>query len=106
PLASVSGRARGPARYPGSLAGQVELVDQVLSGKSPATNLYLPPRVQQEIDKERRRRVAAVLEGKQVALFEAHTRAEVEAALNLIDRFKLRGVLLYPEEIKPFLAEI
>src|SRR5262249_29367723 len=47
-----------------------------------------------------------VVDGKRVAFFEAQTRAEVDAALHLIGRFKLRGVLVGPEEIKPFLADI
>src|SRR5208282_5030280 len=100
------GRPRGPARYPGSLAGQVELIAQVLAGKGPESEFYVPRRVRQQIQGERRRQIAAVLERKQVALFEAHTRAEVDAALQLIARFNLRGVLIGPEELTPFLSEI
>jgi hypothetical protein len=105
--AGRGGRAGGgPARYPGSLAGQVELIEQVLGGKAPATELYLPRRVREQIQAERGRSVAALLERKQIAFFEAHTRAEVDAALRLIARFKLRGVLIGPEEVQPFLDEI
>ena len=103
---SRRGLRGGPARYPGSLAGQVELIEQVLSGKAPGTDLYLPSRVRQQVLTERRRPIAAVLEQKQVAFFEAQTRAEVDAALRLIERFKLRGVLVGPEAIKPFLEDI
>jgi imidazolonepropionase-like amidohydrolase len=105
-ISAVLGRARGPSRYPGSLAGQVELIEQVLGGKAPATELYVPARVREQIDAERRRAVALLLERKQVAFFEAHTRAEVDAALRLIERFKLRGVLIHPEEVRPFLDDI
>jgi imidazolonepropionase-like amidohydrolase len=105
--AGFLGRARGgPARYPGSLAGQVELVEQVLSGRGPGTELYVPRRVGQEIAAERHRQADALLQRKQVAFFAAHTRAEVDAALHLIARFKLRGVLVGPEEITPFRDEI
>src|SRR5207244_5353283 len=106
PLLAIFARSRGPARYPGSLAGQVELVEQVLGGKAPGTELYLPPRVRRQLETERQRHAAAVLDRKQAALFEAHTRAEVDAALRLIERYKLRGVLIGPEEIKPFLPDI
>jgi imidazolonepropionase-like amidohydrolase len=99
-------RTLGPARYPGSLAGQVELIEQVLNGKGPGTELYLPRRVREQIQAERRRQVVGLREKKQVAYFEAHTRAEVAAALQLIGRFELRGVLVGPEEITPFLDEI
>jgi imidazolonepropionase-like amidohydrolase len=98
--------SRGPARYPGSLAGQVELIEQVFSGKAPDTELYLPLRVRQHLQAERHRQITALLERKQIAFFEAHTRAEVAAALQLITQFKLRGVLVGPEEIAPFLNEI
>jgi imidazolonepropionase-like amidohydrolase len=107
-LSSFAGRGArgGPARYPGSLAGQVELIDQALSGKGPASEVYAPAGVRQQIQTERRRQMTALLKQKQAALFEAHSRAEVDAALRLIARFKLRGVLVGPEEIKPFLGEI
>jgi imidazolonepropionase-like amidohydrolase len=104
--ALLAGRLRGPARYPGSLAGQVELVEQVLSGKGPGTELYLPRRIREQMQTERRRQVEALRARKLVACFEAHTRAEVAAALQLIGRFELRGVLVGPEEITPFLDEI
>jgi imidazolonepropionase-like amidohydrolase len=100
------GGTRGPERYPGSLAGQVELIELALGGKAPGTELYVPQRVRQQIEAERGRQVAAVLARKQVAFFEAHTRAEVDAALHLIGRFRLRGVLIGPEEIRPFLDDI
>jgi imidazolonepropionase-like amidohydrolase len=108
PVVPTGGRrgGGGPARYPGSLAGQVELIEQVLSGKVPPSELYVPNRVRDQIHAERRRVVAPVLERKQIAFFEAHTRAEIDAALRLIARFKLRGVLVAPDEIKPFLTEI
>jgi imidazolonepropionase-like amidohydrolase len=104
--AFLGGGRGGPPRYPGSLAGQVELIEQVLAGKEPETELYLPARIQQQIQAERRRHVAALVERKQIAFFEAHSRAEVDAALQLIERFELRAVLVGPDEIKPFLADI
>ena len=64
-------QVRGPARYPGSLAGQVELLEHVLSGTNSSTALYLPTRVREQIQSERRRQIAAVLERKQVGFFEA-----------------------------------
>jgi hypothetical protein len=84
----------------------VELIEQVLSGRAPSTALYVPSQVRRHLQSERRRPITALLERKQVAFFEAHTRAEVDAALLLIAKFKLRGVLVGPEEVKPFLTEI
>jgi imidazolonepropionase-like amidohydrolase len=102
----LTGRGRLPARYPGSLAGQIELVDQVLSGKAPVTDLYVPARVRDQVQAERRQQVASLLERKQTAFFEAQTRAEVDAALRLIAKYRLRAVLVGPEELKPFQDEI
>jgi imidazolonepropionase-like amidohydrolase len=96
----------GPARYPGSLAGQIELIEQVLAGRGPETELYLPGRIRQQIQAERRRQVTALLDRKRVAVFEAHSRAEVDGALRLVERFQLRAVLVGPDEVKPFLPEI
>src|SRR5262249_49991209 len=101
PSIAAFGMPRGPARYPGSLAGQVELIEQALSGKAPGSDLYVPASVRQQIQAERRRELIALLGRKRVAFFEAHTRAEVDAALHLIARFRLRGVLVAPDEIKP-----
>jgi imidazolonepropionase-like amidohydrolase len=106
PVTPSRGARGGPARYPGSLAGQVELIERVLSGKAPSTELYLPLRVRQQIQSERRKHMNTLLERKEVAFFEARTRAEVDAALHLIARFNLRGVLVGPEQIRPFLDEI
>lgn len=98
--------ARNAPRYPASLAGQVEMLEQVLGGSAPATDLYLPRSIKQQLQADRRKALAPVLERAQVAFFEAHTRAEVDAALYLINRFKLRAVLIGPDELKPALPEI
>lgn len=96
----------GPPRYPASLAGQVELIEQVLSGKAAPTELYVPAGIRQQIQAERRRNVAGLLEKKQVAYFEVRSRAETDAALRLVKRFGLRAVLVGPEEVRPFLEPI
>jgi imidazolonepropionase-like amidohydrolase len=84
----------------------VELIEQVLDGKGPATELYLPRRVRDQIQAERRRQMTALRERKLVACFEVRTRAEIAAALQLIERFELRGVLIGTEEIAPFVEDI
>lgn len=101
-----TGRSRGPTRYPGSLAGQVELIEQVLAGKEPPVELHVPPLVGQHLRHERRLQVTGLLQRKLVAYFETSSQAEVGAALQLIARFKLRGVLVGPEDVRPFLDEI
>ncbi|HEV8058857.1 MAG TPA: amidohydrolase family protein, partial [Gemmataceae bacterium] len=93
-------------RYPGSLGGQIQLIEQVLSGKAPSTELYVPNRVRQQIQNAREHSIKPLLERKGIAYFEAHNRSEAAAALQLIERFKLRGVLVNPLEIRPYLDDI
>jgi imidazolonepropionase-like amidohydrolase len=99
-------RASAAARYPASLTGQVELIEMVLDGKGPTTELYLPRRVRDQMQAERRRQITALRERKLVACFEAQTRAEIAAALQLIERFELRAVLLGAEEVGSFTEDI
>lgn len=100
------GGGRNAPRYPGSLGGQIQLIEQVLSGKAPSTEIYVPRGVRQQMQTARERSLKPLLERKGIAFFEARTRAEIGAALNLIERFKLRGVLVNPEEIRPYLDDI
>ena len=99
------GRAGAP-RYPGSLGGQIQLIEQVLSGKAPGTELYVPKGVRQQIQNAREHSVKPLLERKGIAFFEAHSRTEIGAALQLIERFKLRAVLVNPAEIRPNIDDI
>jgi hypothetical protein len=99
------GRAN-PPRYPGSLGGQIQLIEQVLGGKSTSTDLYVPSRVRQQIQNAREHAVKPLLERKGIAFFEAHNRAEVAAALQLIERFKLRAVLVNPVELRGYLDDL
>ncbi len=100
------GRGAAAPRYPGSLGGQIQLIEQVLSGKAPGTELYVPNRVRQQIQNAREHSIKPLLERKGIAYFEAHNRSEMAAALQLIERFKLRGVLVNPSEIRPYLDDI
>jgi imidazolonepropionase-like amidohydrolase len=58
------------------------------------------------LDSERRRHVEALLDRKHAALFQVRDEAEIDVALQLIAKYKLRGVLLGAEEFRSFLPEI
>jgi imidazolonepropionase-like amidohydrolase len=92
----LSSSARNPERFPASLAGQVEFVDDRLSGGESHTDLYLPPALRTSLLAQRNRGLEPVRTGKQTALIEAHSRTEIRAALRLIADHKLRGVLVEP----------
>jgi imidazolonepropionase-like amidohydrolase len=100
------GGGRNAPRYPGSLGGQIQLIEQVLSGQAPSSELYVPPGVRQQMQTARENLVKPLLEQKGIAFFEAHDRAEIGAALHLIERFKLRAVLVNPVELASFLDDI
>jgi imidazolonepropionase-like amidohydrolase len=95
----LTASARDTERFPASLAGQVEFVDGRLRSEEPKTSLYLPPAVRSRLLALRARSLDAARDRKQVALFEAQTRAEVRAALRLTTDHKLRGVLVGPRNL-------
>ena len=105
-VADAGAAGQGLHAIPAAWARQIQLIEQVLSGKAPSTELYVPRGVRQQIQHAREHSVKPLLEGKGIAFFEAHTRTEIAAALHLIERFKLHGVLINPVEIGPYLDDI
>ena len=98
--------ARNAERYPYSLVGQIELIGARLRGEPSKTLLYLPDSVSDAMLAQRDKNLAAVRAGHAVAYFEAHTRAEVRAALRLIAEFKLHGVIVQPKQVDDMTDEI
>jgi imidazolonepropionase-like amidohydrolase len=98
--------ARNSERYPASLVGQIELIGDRLRGVPSKTQLYLPAAVSNALLAQREQNFATVRNGRATAFFEAHTRAEVRAALRLIAEFKLRGVIVQPKQIDDMSDEI
>ena len=102
----LTGSARDRERYPVSLAGEIEFIEARLRGGPDATRLYVPIGIRSALLAERARALAALRERKLAAWFEAHTRAEVRAALRLISDHNLRGVLLMPRQLDGLVDEI
>lgn len=98
--------ARAAERFPASLAGQFELAEQVLAGRPLSTQLLLPDPARRQLLARRASAVQAVRKREQLAFFEANNRAEIQAALRLIAQFKLRALLVGPEEITPFIDQL
>jgi imidazolonepropionase-like amidohydrolase len=103
---TLTSSSRSANRFPGSLAGQIGLLQQVFRGEPLETRLVLPSAVKQELLAERKRRISAVLKGDQRVLIEVSTRAEIRAALQLVEEFKLRAALLNPSELDPFIDDL
>lgn len=102
----LTAAARRSERFPASLGGQFEFIAAVFAGQSPGTALFVPDAIGRQLGLERRRHVDTLLARERVAFFEADGAAEIEAALRIIERFKLRGVLVAPEDVRPFLDDI
>jgi imidazolonepropionase-like amidohydrolase len=102
----LTSEARNSERYPASLVGQIELVRNRLRGEPSATKLYLPDAMRMALLTQRDQNLAAVRAGRSTAFFEAHTRAEIRAALRLIGEYKLRGVIVGPKQLDDVADEI
>ncbi len=98
--------SRNTERYPASLVGQIEMIGDRLRGVPSKTQLYLPAAVSRALLAQRDQNLAAVRSGHAMAFFEAHTRTEVRAALRLIAEFKLRGVIVQPQQLDEMTNEI
>lgn len=103
---SLIAAARDRERYPVSLGGQVEFIDERLRGESGESLLHMPPSLKAAILGERERTLRALREQKSPAWFDAQDRTEIRAALRLIGEHKLRGVLLMPKQVEELTDEI
>lgn len=95
----LSSAARSRNRFPAALSGQLQVLDAFFSGQSAASSLYVPEVVQQRLDAQRTALLKSLQSGRTVALLEAGSAAEVEAALTLAERFQLRGLILNPQDL-------
>jgi imidazolonepropionase-like amidohydrolase len=102
----LSESARNPNRFPSSLAGQFQLVSQSLKGALLPSRVYLPASIEQKLLDRRTSNLKDVANGKTVALFEAQTDAEIQSALQIIEKEKLVAMLLGPKQLRNHLDRI
>ena len=102
----LSGRARDPNRFPSSLAGQYRMIQQGLSGLLLESRVYVPKAVEKQINAHRESALQATSAGKRMALIEAQSDAEIRAALDLIEEFKLHAALVGPAQLSPFIERL
>jgi hypothetical protein len=84
--------SRNAERYPASLAGQYELIDQALSAKPLERQLFVPELIQDQLEHERKRHLEALLSRQKVAMIAARTESALQAACRLSRSRKLRTV--------------
>ena len=90
--------ARSASRYPASLSGQLELLNQYFAGSPVSSNLYIPDSVRSLLAAEHERVLATLKNKSTVAVIEAASSPEVEAAVALIRKFELNAMILHPED--------
>lgn len=102
----LSGAARSVNRFPSSLAGQLQLVSQSMSGELLESRLFVPSNVLQRLEKQRLDSFAAVANGQQKVLLVVDSDAEIRSALDLIERFKLKAALVGPRQLDSYIERI
>lgn len=95
----MSSSSRNAARFPSALSGQVNLLDRYFSGEDLTTRLYVPGSIEAAMDQRAAAILDAMKSGALRAVFEAETDNEIRAALDMMEKYKLKGVLLHPREI-------
>ena len=86
----VNDSSRRPDRFPSSLVGQVKLVRELLDGKVNPSRLYIPGESLDRLSQSKQNVATQLVSGKQLALFQVSSDAEVNAALSIIEQFKLK----------------
>ncbi len=106
-LVVLSSASRNRERFPASLAGQIQMVSNTLSGTWDASPLYLPKSALAVLEKAQQDRRDSMLAGKRKTILLAQSDAELAAAIKLARQWKLSAALLAPsqlESIIPVLA--
>lgn len=93
--------SRRADRFPSSLAGQVKLVRDVFDAKTPDSRLYLPTETLERWSRLKQELAQRVQQRELPAVFEITEDAELDAALDLIERYRLRAALFGAKEWKP-----
>jgi hypothetical protein len=102
----VNDSSRRPDRFPSSLVGQVKLVRELLDGKVNPSRLYIPGESLDRLSQSKQSVAAQLVSGKQLAIFQVSTDAEVNASLSIIEQFKLNAALMGAREWSPFVDRL
>lgn len=96
----LSSSARSTSRFPASLSGQLTLANNFFNGKNVDSNLYIPAAVRKLMTAEHNRLLRSLKEKSTVAVIEAGSSPEVQAAVSLIRTHGLKALILHPEDLQ------
>lgn len=89
----LSAEARSADRFPSSLAGQVKFVRDALSLNVEPSRLFIPEKTTEYLTSQKQDVMKNLLEQSKVAFFWASNDAELEAALQIVEQFKLKAAV-------------
>jgi hypothetical protein len=102
----LSANGRNPNRFPSSLAGQQQFLRQSLAGALLDSRVYLPGVVEQNLVSRRQAVWQSLVSGQYLTIIEAESDAEITAALNLIETYKLKAAITGVQQVAPFIERI
>lgn len=94
----LSDASRSTNRYPASLSGQIALLKQYLSHAKTSDSLYLPVAARKFLETQQASVITSLKNAATVAVVEAATSPEIEAAANLAKLFGLKMLVLHPND--------
>jgi imidazolonepropionase-like amidohydrolase len=100
----LTSAARSADSFPSSLGGQMQLVEQSLTGRLIDSKLFVPSQIADALNSRRTAAFqAAVGQTPRLTVVAASSDAEIRAALDLIEQHKLKAALLGPKQLLPFI---
>jgi imidazolonepropionase-like amidohydrolase len=89
----ISESARNDDRFPASLNGQLQMIENLLQGQLPPSRVYVTQAIARSIEKEKAANLKAIADGKRKAVIVANSALEIRRALELADENRMRLVL-------------
>jgi imidazolonepropionase-like amidohydrolase len=105
-LVVLSGAARSRDRFPASLAGQIQLVNNAWQGEADKIPLFLPAAALSVFEQAQVSRREQISRGDRRVVFHAESDAEATAAIKLAETWKLAGSLLAPDQLEPIMSQL
>lgn len=99
-------QARSTTRFPASLTGQVQLIEDAFAGKTEPNRLYLPDSILAALARKSQLVFDQLRARERVAFFEVDSDAEIRSALELIEKYELNAALVNAKQLKPFIERL
>lgn len=94
----LAASSRSSNRFPASLSGQLSLIRQYFAGTAMESNLYLPDAAMKLLEAQQVQLLESLKARSKVAVIEASTAAEIEAATKVTKQFGLKTLILHPND--------